>query len=127
MGPKPTCQRDRNSVVEEHPNVPTLTGSRTFQYSRQADSRACRENSRRVVLPTGFVKIHGEEEARFVQQHRINARNEISSLLIPPGKMRANHLVRDRQKLPVLARRALHSGLLADPAQPLITTNWRIP
>ena len=46
-----------------------------------------------IVLPRGFVKIGGQEETGFVQQHRINAHDETTAIVVLTRQMPANHHV----------------------------------
>jgi len=36
-----------------------------------------------ILLPRCFVEIGGQEETGFVQQHRINAHDETTTLVVP--------------------------------------------
>ena len=90
--------------------------------------RVCRHVSRTASASScqlRLVKIDCQKETGFVQQHRVNAGDEIGASVIAAGKMPPNHVIGYRQKLPMLAGGTLDSRLLADSPHPFIRTSWR--
>ena len=74
-----------------------------------------------------FVKVNRQKETRFVQQHRVNTRDEFGTAVIPTRKMPTNHFISNGQKLPMPTDATLDSWFFADPLYPLIPTNGRVP
>lgn len=63
------------------------------------------EERGRVVLPVRLVEVDGEDEARFVEQQRIDAGDEHLPLGVDSGKMPANDVVGEGQEAAVGATR----------------------
>ena len=69
-----------------------------------------------------LVQIHGQEEAGFVPEHRIDTHDEGAAIIIPAGKMPANHLMSDWEKTTMGTFGTLDPGLFAKDPNPLIGT-----
>jgi hypothetical protein len=82
MRPEPSSQRRWDRLLEEEPDVPTSSRSRPLQEGWEREPLARRKEGRRVSLPIGFVEIYRQEEARFVQEQRVDARDEWLALRI---------------------------------------------
>ena len=82
MRPEPSSQRRWDRLLEEEPDVPTSSGSRPLQGGREFEPFAHRKEGRGVVLPIGFVEVDRQEETRFVQEQRVDARDERLALRI---------------------------------------------
>jgi hypothetical protein len=57
--------------------VPAAAGPRPFQ----------RQKRRGIVAPTFFIEIDGEEKARLILEHRVNARHERLARRIGAGQV----------------------------------------
>ena len=67
-----------------------------------------------------LVKIGRQEEAGLIQEHRIDAHDEVAAVVILAGEVPANDIVGDREKTAVGAVVTLDPGLLADAPDPFI-------
>jgi hypothetical protein len=79
-----------------------------------------------VVLPVRFIEIERQEEARFVQEQRIDARDKRLALAIFAGQVPANDVVGHGQESAVLTVRALNPRFLTDAAHPLVGAGRRV-
>jgi len=82
MRPEPSSQRRWDRLLEEEPDVPTSSRSRPLQECREREPLACRKEGRGVSLPIGLIEIYCQEVARFVQEQRVDARDERLALRI---------------------------------------------
>ena len=114
VGTKRSRHRSGYRDFEEHPDMPTIAGSRSFQRSGQIVLFTRCEDGERVFLPGGLVKVDCEEETAFIQQHRIYACNEIGTPSISPGQVPPNYLVCNRQELLMHAVSTVNAWFLAD-------------
>src|SRR5687767_6767576 len=79
-----------------------------------------------IVCPPLLVKVDREDEARFIEQHRVDARDEWLSGIVVAGQVPSNDGLIDGKKSLARAFRALDTRLLADPADPFVRTGWRV-
>ena len=56
------------------------------------------EKGRGIVLPAGLVEVDGQEEARLVEQQRIDTSDEGLSLGVAAGQVPADDVVGDRKE-----------------------------
>ena len=104
----------------------TVAGTGTFNSRWYVEFAACCYKGRRILLPTFFVKIDGQQKTGLVQEHGIKTHDEITTPVITSGEMPADDLVRDRQKSPVWANSTFNPSLVAEPLDPFIGTGWLI-
>jgi hypothetical protein len=74
-----------------------------------------------------LVEVDRQEEARFVLQHRVDARDKRLALVVLSGQTPPDHVVGHREKTPVKTLRALDSRFLADAANPFVRTRGPEP
>src|SRR5260370_825059 len=98
MGAKLSCQRGRDCLLKENPDVCAVPGARTFHRGGDVQVAACFPKCLCVFSPTLLVEINYQEETSLVQKHRIDAHNEILSLIVLTGEVPSDRLVRDRKK-----------------------------
>lgn len=84
------------------------------------------QKGRRIRLPTCLIEVNGEEEAGFVEEHRIDARDKWLIRVVSARQMAANDIVGDRQESTMRAFRALDARLFADAPDPLVGTRRRV-
>ena len=77
-------------------------------------------------MPSCFVKIGGQKETGFIQQHRVDAHDEIMAKIVLTPQMPLNRIVSHGKKTLVGTFATFDSGLFADSLNPFITANWRI-
>ena len=99
-----------------------VTGTGTFYSRWYVEFAACCYKGRRILPPTFFVKIDGQQKTGLVQEHGIETHDEITTPVITSGEMPADDLVRDRQKSPVWANSTFNPSLIAEPLDPFIGT-----
>ena len=119
---EPACQRGRDGLLEEQPDVPAVAGARSLQSGRQVHAAARFQDGSCIFLPMRLVEIGGQEEAGLVLKHRIDAHDEIAAVVISAREMPANHFVGDGKEAAMRAVGALDLGLLAQAREP---TRWR--
>ena len=56
------------------------------------------EKRRGILAPAGLVEVDGEEEARLVQEHRVDARDEGLPVVVVAGQVPANDVVGHRKE-----------------------------
>jgi hypothetical protein len=100
--------------------------ARSLQSCRQILLAAGFQKCAGIVLPRCFVEIRGQEETGFVQQHRINAHDETTALIVPTREMPAEHLISYGKKTRVGAFGTFDSRFFADSRDPLIGARRRI-
>ena len=116
-------QGGRKGFFEEEPKVPAVARARSLQGSRQILLVAGFQKRDGIVLPCSFVKVGGQEETRFVPQHRVNAHDETAALAVSARKMPADYLVSDGKKTLVGTFGTFDSRFFADSRNPLIATS----
>jgi hypothetical protein len=75
-------------AVEEHPDMATVAGSRTFQCRRHAVVMASVEVGEGVEHPGALVEVTGNEGASVTAQQRVDPDRHLAS------KVRRQHVVR---------------------------------
>ena len=78
------------------------------------------------MLPRRFVEIGRQEETGFIQQHWIDAHDEIAAMVVLTPQMPPNRIVSYGKKTLVRTFGTFDSGLFADSLDPFITTGRRI-
>src|SRR5712671_2580359 len=99
---------------------------RSLQHGRDAHVTAGPQKRRSVLAPTFLVEIDGEEKARFVQKHRVNACDKRLASLIDSGQVTPNHIIGHWKTTAVLTLRAFDSRLFADTTNPFIAAGGRV-
>jgi hypothetical protein len=105
---------------EEEPYVGAVAGTGSLHCRSNAGVPAGLYEGGRVVDPLSLVEIDGEQPAHLVLEQRINA-DHVSALQVIE-----DDLISYRQKGLMWALAALHAGLFAHAAHPLIRTRGRI-
>ena len=106
--------------------MPAMTRPGPFQHSRNFHSTAGLQKCTRVLAPAFLIEIDGQEKARLVLKHRVNAGDKRLTRWIKARQVPANHVIGDRKKTLVPAVRALDSRFLADASNPLIAAGGGI-
>ena len=123
---KTTGQDRRNRVLEEDPDVCASTGAGSFECRRNIQAKARFQEYSGIIGPPVLIKVDREDEARFIEQHRINASDERLSSIVVAGQVPSNDRLIDGKKSPARAFRALDTRLLADPADPFVRAGRRV-
>jgi hypothetical protein len=120
------CQPGRNGLLEKQPDVPSISRSRSFENRGQIHPPARFKECCDILTPSSFVEIGGKEKTGFVQQHGIDARDEIAAARVPAREVPTNNVVCYRQKATMRTLGAFDSRLLANSPDPFIGTSRRI-
>ena len=111
---------------KKNQTCPPLTGPGSFQHSRNAHGTAGLQKCTSVLAPALLIEIDGQEKARLVLKHGVNACDKRLAGWIKSRQMPTNHFISHRKKPSMLAVRALDSWLLADTSNPLIAAGGRV-
>lgn len=85
--------------------------------------------STRVILPVGLVEVDGEEPARLVEAHRVDAHRKIpvrGIVGIAPEQVIADDARRHGLERPVITRLTGDARLLAGAGDPLVAAHGRV-
>jgi hypothetical protein len=124
--PETTRQRGWDGVLEEQPHVSAAARSRSFEGGGKTQASATLQEGRRVRLPTSLVEVNSQEEAGFVEEHGVDARDKGLIRVVSARQMPANDVVGDRQEVTMRAYRALDPRLFANAPDPLVGTRRRV-
>ena len=102
--------------------MPAVAGARPLQRHRHFEPATRLDERARIRLPAFPVEIHREKKASLVQQHRINAHDEVAALPVLPRKMPANHFIGDRKKAAIRTLGAFDLRFFAYAAHPFVRT-----
>lgn len=100
--------------------MPTAAGARALERRRKIQTPARTHEGERILLPTGFVEVDREEEARLVQEERIHARDERLAIGILAREVPPDDQIGDGKESTVRTVGASDARFLTDPANPLI-------
>ena len=84
------------------------------------------EKGRCILAPAGLVEIDGQEEARLVLKHRIDAGDKRLALGVAARQVPTNHFVSHRKESTVGTVGAFDARLLADASHPLVGAGGRV-
>ena len=126
MHTQPTCGRRLDWTCEEDPHVPAVAGTRSLESPWNPQAPARRQEGAGIGAPPVFVEVDREEEARFVEQHRIDAGDKPLAVVVLTGQVPAQHGLGYRKKAAVRTFRTLHSRFLADAANPFVVARGRV-
>ena len=115
-----SCMRGSHGLFEEQPHVAAAPRTRPLECSRQIHRGARVHKRGRVFEPTALVEVDRQEEARFIQEHRVNTGHERLTGLVSAGEVPSNHFIGDRQKATVRTLPALDARFFADAPDPLV-------
>jgi hypothetical protein len=73
---EPARERRRNRLLEEDPDMPAATRSRSFQRGVEIEALTDLQKGRRVVPPVRLIEVGGEDVAGFIQEQRVDASDE---------------------------------------------------
>ena len=94
--------------------------------TKEAQPAAPFEKGLGIFLPVRLVEVDGQEEARLIQEQRVNARDEGLTVTILAGQVPSDDLVGDGEKSTMGTLRALDTRLFADASHPLVGARGRI-
>ena len=117
---QPARETGRHGGVEEQPDVTAVPRPRTFERRGHSPSGAGRQIGRCVVPPALAVEVDGQEMTGLIEQHRVDAHREGLARIVRTGQVPADHIVGDRQELPVGTDGAPDSRFLAHTGPPLV-------
>src|SRR5258708_54993 len=123
MRSKPPRQRRGDRLVEENPNVCSVTGARALQRGWNAQTTASFPKCLRVLSPAFLVEIDGQEKAGFVLKHRIDAHDEILALIILTREVPPDCLIGDGEKALMRTIAAFDPGFLANALNPFVAAD----
>ena len=127
VGAQASRQRCRQRIVEKQPHMAAAPGPRSLESRRDAQAVARSQERRGVVLPPSLIEVDREEEARLIEQQRVDARDERLPFGIPSRQVPADDVVGDWKETAIGALRALDPWLLADAPHPLIGAGGCVP
>jgi hypothetical protein len=88
--------------------------TRPLERHRQIQPAARFHECECIRQPTAFVEIDGQEEARLVQEHRIDAGDKRLAGIVAAGQVPPKAFIRDRQEPTIRTIRALDARLFAN-------------
>jgi hypothetical protein len=112
-----------NRLIEKHPDMCAVSGTRTFHRHRHSDSLAGILHSPHVLTPVLLVQIDGQEPAGFIEQHRVNSGDKGMSQRILSREMPPDNLVGDGQEPLMPALAALDFRLFTNATNPFVAAS----
>ena len=106
---------------EEEPDVGPVAGAGPLDGAGETSDATGFNEGRHVIGPGRLVEVCRQEPTPLIGEQWVNAND------VTPLEVVEDHLVFDREECLVWTLAALHPGLLADAADPLVPTGRRVP
>jgi len=105
----------------------TASGPRSLERCRDFQAVARVQERGGVALPPSLIEVYREEEARFIEQQRVDTGDEWLPFGIPSREVPSDDVVGNGKEAAIGAFRTLDPRLLTDAPDPLIGAGGRVP